>query len=579
MKFFIVLVSVIATVSLQAQDLRVEDLSLPDGLEAMSDGYPVAPIVQCPRPAKKYMDMLAQLDTLKNRIQSEACRNSGEINAIENGVTDLQSLVTDKRKAFLNLVKKGTSSGQQLSSTEVQDLENYIDQVVKKASVVTGFLDNKACFDKKTKFFTLGTLSSVIGEVSGAVGAIAGPFGAQISLAGGVVAGLLKSMNTIVTARTSYDTSVEEDRVNYLNTLCAYNDFKTDFDKETKTLAYDRRLRKARNSAANLLNVLSEKCPECAAAIQDFESRFNQSLDFVVERGAGVSTFTQNVKASELGPNDLMNRYFLDDYSEASSSENKNPKPQPSVPSNVSMADQQATVTALLTKAWAETEREKLMESEGLGESDELRQPIVDRQNAIEEVLFVSVAPDYVKYQRKQLESEFAGLNRMASAIATQLETFYPQPDPNNPSKLYNSSLEKVMDEVFREDLKFKTPLNPVVKYTDKLMYDFVELSSERIMNQFDNLRRQYSLLEQRCAFFTNSLYDIKKSSSLYYACERSKQALSKVSQAMKKIEATSFGKEFPHYLKTFRSSKSNWSSDWLESVTDYLNTEAKKRD
>ncbi len=552
------------------------ELNLPEGLELMSDGYPEAPIVQCPRPDKKFVDMLAQLDEIRNRIKSEACKNSGEIEAIEDGVSDLQSLVTGKRKAFIDLVKKGTTAGGQLTSTEVKDLENYIDQVVKKASVITGFLNNKACFDEPAKFSTLGTLSAVIGEISGAVGALAGPFGAKISLAGSVVSGLLKSINTIVTARTSYDPDVEADRVNYLNTMCAYYDFKTDFDKVTKTLHYDRRLRQARNEAAALLDVLAETCPDCEIAMMDFQERFYKEEPFVVRRGAANSS-TVNLYAEDLRPSELVDRYFVVDYrimDEAGMVSEQ----EEELLSEAKSSDQQATVTALLTKAWAETERQKLMEGEELGASDELRKPIVDRQNQIEDVLFRDVAPDYIKYHRKKLDRDFSRLQGLGRQIVSQMYSYRPIPDPNMNYRDLNSSLAVAFHDLFRTDLEFEQSQNSLLNYNEAMVWDYVDQASSQLMDRFDILRRQYALMEQRCQFYRNSLFEIQRSPSLVYACDRAERVMQEVAAEMAIIKKTTFGKEFAFYLEVFEGDDTLWTADWLASVTEYMSIERNRR-
>ncbi len=560
------------------QSLDENELNLPEGLEVMSQGYSVAPISQCPRPAKKYVDMLAQLDDIRTQIKSEACKNSGEIEAIEKGVTDLQSLVTDKRKAFIDLIKKGTTLGTQLTGDEVKDLESYIDQVVKKASVVTGFLDNKACFDEPAKFSTLGTLSSVIGEISGAVGALAGPFGAKISLAGQVVSGLLKSINTIVMARKSYDPYVEADRVNYLNTLCAYYDFKSDFDKETKTLLYDRRLRETRDSAQSLLNAISEKCPDCGVAVMDFQDRFYNERGFSVRRGE-LGALSTDIPASELGPDDLIARYFvysfeLTDEGNVVNSEIVLEEPA----SDASEGDQRATVTALLTKAWAETERQKLIASEEEGASDELRKPIVDRQNQIEDVLFKDVADNYIKYHRKKLDEEFTRLQRTGRQIVSQMYSYRPKPDPEMDYAKLGSSLAIAFHDLFRSDLEFEQWENPLLGATEAIMLDYVDQASQALMDQFDIVRRQYSLTQQRCQFFRNSLYDIRRAPSLERECDYAEGVMVEVANEMAKIKTTTFGKEFPFYLRAFEVDETQWTADWLASVTEYMNTERQQR-
>ncbi len=560
---------------------RIEELSLPEGLEVMTQGYSSAPIIQCPRPAKKYVDMLQQLQSLQSRIQSEACRQSEDIEQIKDGVSDLKSLVTDQRVTFVELVKKGTSVGGQLSDEEIDLVENYIDQVVKKASVVTGFLNNEACFDEPAKFSALGTLSSVIGEVSGAVGALAGPFGAKISLAGSVVSGLLGSLNTIVQARTSYDPEVQEDRLNYLNTLCAYYDFKADFDKETKTLKYDRRLRKTSAAAGALIEGLVENCDECRVAIQDFRQRFTNNQTFAIDRarngsvfGAGDDNYVEILQAKELNEADLMYRYF--DFVEPSVNQSPNFLTPETPISRSTKKQQEATATALLIQAWADTELDKLRYGEDLGAADELREPITTSQNKIEDVLFKSVAADYVNYHRKKLQKAYKNLSRASGHVISQLYSFRPKRDPKfRASDFQERTIVVAFHELFRLDLEFIDSPNPLLQNDLDYMLDWIDTYGSQLIDQFDALRKQYALLEQRCHFYETSSYEMRRSSGLSRACQASNALLQEVSATMNEVQQTSFGVEFPFYFKTFVQEDRLMAADWLESVTLHMALQA----
>lgn len=257
------------------------DLDLPVDLELTKMGYPEAPVIQCPRPQKKYEDILAQLNGIQEKIKREACPQA-KINAIHSEVQSLENLITNSRKNFIDLIKKGTSGEGQLTDKEVETVQKYVDQVVKKVAVVTGLVNNPACFDDGEKVSTLSFLSSIISEVSGAVGALSGPFGAKISLGGKLASGLLSSLDTIVQANKTYDYSRFEDQKNYLHNLCAYYDFKNDLDKETDTFAYYDRLIELKETTDTLLDKLSRDCADCKVAIDDYIQRMEANVPLLV---------------------------------------------------------------------------------------------------------------------------------------------------------------------------------------------------------------------------------------------------------------------------------------------------------
>lgn len=271
-------------------DLPLEKLEMPVDLDLIKMGYPEAPVVQCPRPMKKYEDMLSQLSGLKEKIKKEACPQE-KINALNKDVKSLEDLLTDgERQKFIDLIKKGTSSGEQLTDAEVATVQNYIDDVVKKVASVTGLVNNPACFDENEQTSTLSFLSSVISEVSGAVGALAGPFGAKISMGGKLAAGLLSSIDTIVMARKTYDYDKFEDQKNILNNICAYYDFKNDLDKETATTTYYDRLYTLKETTDNLLDKLSAQCSDCEIAINDYLWRLESDTPiYVTEKVATLN--------------------------------------------------------------------------------------------------------------------------------------------------------------------------------------------------------------------------------------------------------------------------------------------------
>ena len=74
MKSVVKLLGVMVLCIIVSPSSKGEDLELPIDVERQKIGYSLYPVVQCPRPQKKYDDLLAKLGSIKEQIKKEACR-------------------------------------------------------------------------------------------------------------------------------------------------------------------------------------------------------------------------------------------------------------------------------------------------------------------------------------------------------------------------------------------------------------------------------------------------------------------------------------------------------------------------
>jgi hypothetical protein len=563
-------------------------------LNFIKTGLRQAPIVQCPRPQKKYQDMLLQLDDLKAKIKSEAC-NDKALTAINNQVTDLETIIVDGRINFVELIKKGTSVDQQLTANEVESLQKYIDLVVKKVASVTGLLKNEACFNDETKSSTLSFLSSIIGEVSGAIGAVSGPFGAKISLGGKLAAGLLGSIDSIIQARKTYDYRKYEDQKNYLNNLCSYYDFKSDLDKETSVFDYYDRVYLLEDVASQFLDKLSLDCSECRSAIQSYNSMQAKGDNFVVERRSDRNEVLEIIQSDrpshlpliETEPADKV--YSKDGLMESVAASDVTFRElseilyqdfimpidggavQPAIDEPVEVAksykfdQREMTLRALQAQSWAQAEIESLELNDSSGITDDGRREVIRVQKQLESFLVNREAVNYIKYYSDLLLKDFRNLNYVVGDIGTQFYYWEVKKDPNfdeNNSKNYNVL---TINDIFRSDLDFSIVLSDYI--TSAEQKEFMAAAKRNVLNALEPIRVDYSLLTKRCQFFTKSLF--KNNESTIAACERMEYRRKEIKQFFIALQSTSLNLRYSKFLTFVDENNDIEVADWLASVTE----------
>lgn len=553
------------------------NLELPRDLEVYKAGYLEAPVIQCPKTAKKYVDMLEQLDSLKQKIRKEACPQS-QLESLNKEVKDLQTVITDGREGFVSLVQKGLGENQQLTSKEVESLQKYIDQVVKKVASVTGLISNPACFDENEKVSTLSFLSSIVGEVAGVVGAISGPFGAKISLGGKLAAGLIGSIDQVVKARKTYDYDNREDRNNYQQNLCAYFEFKGDLDKETKVLTYGERLWDMADAADILLNNLEQTCSECQGVIQDFRSRVGRSQDYqvVIDRDDQGNLLANHEMETEVrSPDNMTLRNIYDFYFEDGANLTSelvlgNNQIDSKTPVNSSQQIQEMrvmTIRALQAKAWCDQELQDLEANDSANLSDDGRREVMRVQKSIEDFLIQKEGPRFIRYYSETLRRDMRILEIEANRVVSRLRMMWVEPDPefNYYDKEYSATL--AFHDLFRGNLVFSEKWGATIlpDQQEQMMDDM----RQSLVTFLESVRLDHSILESRCLFFEKSSFDYM--GSLRSTCESASRELRNSKELMNELLQTSFAKRHSFKLSFVNQEVPNYTQDWLDSITHVL--------
>lgn len=570
---FIFILSFVWSLGLQAS------LDMPRELEVYSTGYVEAPIVQCPRGAKKYQDMLDQLDGLKKKIRSEACPQS-QLDALNGEVASLESLITDDRESFIQLVQQGIGESQQLSGEQVEQLQTYIDQVVKKVASVTGLINNPACFDEGDKVSTLSFLSSVVAEVSGVLGALSGPYGAKISLGGQLASSLISSIDQVVQARKTYDYSEREDRNNYLQNLCAYYQFKGDLDKETQTMTYAGRLWDLADAAEALLQRLEADCNDCSMMIEDYQSRLGRDMEYRIFRdhdGYGAplpngKSLVRSVSVEDMTLRDLYEFYFRGDILSGEPLPEFKLAPIPGEPASGELttpALRVITLRALQAHAWFEEELEKVRENDAKGLSDDGRREVMRVQADIEDFLVHHEGPRYVKHYRRQLRSDMHSLEREALKAVNMINGMRVIPDGSFDYRSQEYYTTQALHDLFRGPLEFDNLWFGADPNQDEFKRQRIAELTQPLISALELVRMDHGILANRCLFFERSNYDYV--GGLRASCQSAQSQLARSQQLMNELKTTSFGRRHGNKLSFVNQEPQKYVGDWLASVTSVI--------
>ena len=560
MKSIVIKILSICIILSGSQSFAETNLELPVDIEKQKIGYNLYPVVQCPRPKKKYDDLLSKLGSIKAQIKKEACKQE-ELDKIKE-VDSLETLVTSGRIEFIDLLKKGTSADGELSQAEVDKLRSYVDSVVKKAAVITGLANNPACFDEESKVSTLSLLSSIVGEVAGALGAIPGPLGAKIGLGGKLAAGLLSSIDMIVQARKTYDYDKYEDQKNYLNNLCAYYEFKADLDKETDTVTVVSDLDELIYNAENLLGRLSSDCEECRTIIDDFENKVETDEPYRLLEEVSAPERREVVKSFRDASWQEMKEYYMTSVLEADSQ---------MVASEGVKSDRGAgpgtyTIRTLRSKIWAEDEIKALEELDESGLPEGGRREVMKVQDQIESFLVDHEGPRYVQHLVRVMSRDFSKLHQDARTALYDLSQIRLNPDPNYEYSWRNDAIDNIHD-LFRNDLDFANIITQ--NQNPEIVKSLVESSKRLIKRDINLMRSNYSVLTYQCQFYQYS--SLRFTGPVGRACSGATYRLEVLKEFFAKVQDTSYGARNARSLKVFFEKPKQYTRNWVESTSRVL--------
>jgi hypothetical protein len=574
-----------------ARDFPVE-------LEEVQGGYPESPVVPCPRPSERYVNLLSQLNSIKATIQSQACRDAG----IEEQNIDI--LLGRDRERFLGLVDQGLFGEGQLSTDEVESVENYVQNVVSYAAVLTGLTNNAACFNDDQKQSTLSFLSSVISEASGAIGALAGPFGAKISLGGKIAGSLLGSVDQIVRARQTYDYTDINDIDNYFNNLCTYHDFKVDLDIETDLFDYRNRLNGVYQKANEYLAAAEASCEDCAFIIDEYEARENRNGTFNLPSGAAslddlsaldTRVRSQQVSVGDLTP-ELAEAFFSRELGQNPFAPENYVEVQPPVRiGRVGTSDMNleevltvglveavqaltppaATLRALQIRSWTVKKAEEVEQIQREGNGSDGRIAVRALQQEMEHFFINREARNYIRQVRNNLDDKVKALMNQANRMlgAMMINSFHRFSEQSSfEANEENTRRVQVIHEAFHYSFNDGQQfLNEIVdeNLTNTEGYErLMELREEYqgfLRDSLIDVVNAYHVVKTKCEFFTMSAFG--DNDVVIRECERSQDALDEVKELAQSLLTTDFRDQAAFTLRVMLEPRPNYVSDWVNSI------------
>jgi|GEM_PF-3093518 len=253
-----------------------DEETLPVDPDTSRRGYDIAPVLKCPAVPEAYSKMITELNVLKASIKQEAA-----CAPLNNEVKSLEDLLGKKRTEVKELIEK--SKTETLTSEELTIIRTYVEDVTKKViSTAELFNRNNYCFNEDKKNFSFSDLASITLDATALAKTIAGPWATPISLGGTALAGIFQGLNTIVKNRRGYDFTKLEQRQAYVQSLCAYYNYRQDIDYLLYPQKRSNQLRALEGNLTSHLKGVVDNCPECS----DLAEKTIQSLqDPKTEKG------------------------------------------------------------------------------------------------------------------------------------------------------------------------------------------------------------------------------------------------------------------------------------------------------
>lgn len=224
--------------------------------------------LKCPASNENIKQFRQKLIDLKNNIKKEA-----HCEPIETKIDGISKLIVDDRKDILTLIDKGQAEG--LNSDEQGKVEDYVQNITEQTGALLTILAGKdACFDEDKQRNTMGFLTSLISEGSRILSLVAGPeIGGTIEVAGEVISGFLKGMDTLNKNKRGYKFAQADQRIAYSDSLCALFEYQRELDVLLAPYDSMGRLENLQFAIDEQLQILQTKCPECANMIYQVEDK------------------------------------------------------------------------------------------------------------------------------------------------------------------------------------------------------------------------------------------------------------------------------------------------------------------
>jgi hypothetical protein len=229
-------------------------------------------MLRCPAVPQVYTQMITDLSLLKTAIKRDAA-----CAPVQGEVNSLSSLLNERRQEVVDLMEK--SKKEPLTEKDLGVVKKYLEDVTKKVFSTADLLSrNDNCFSSDNQALGLSDLASITLDASALASSVAGPWSAPISLGGQAIAGIMQGLDKVMKNKRGYDFSKVEQRQSYVQSLCAYYNYRQDIDH---LLFPDQRvaqLQDLRHTLTTNLNGMVANCPECRQ-INDMATKGNSPAE------------------------------------------------------------------------------------------------------------------------------------------------------------------------------------------------------------------------------------------------------------------------------------------------------------
>lgn len=248
--------------AIAAPQARADEQSLPVEPGTASRGFDIAPVLKCPAVPEAYSKMITELNVLKTSIKQEAA-----CAPLNNEVKSLEELLGKKRTEVKELIEK--SKKETLTPEELATIRTYVEDVTKKVIATTELFNrNNYCFNEDKKNFSFSDLASITLDATALAKTIAGPWATPISLGGAALAGIFQGLGTLVKNKRGYDFTKLDQRQAYVQSLCAYYNYRQDIDYLLYPQKRASQLRTLEGTLTTHLKGVVDNCPECSDLAQ-----------------------------------------------------------------------------------------------------------------------------------------------------------------------------------------------------------------------------------------------------------------------------------------------------------------------
>lgn len=257
---FLLLLAVSLPASLSA--FADDETILPVENDTARRGFDIAPVLKCPAVPEAFSKMITELNVLKTSIKKDAA-----CEPLNQEVQSIEQLLGKKRDEVKELIEKGKKES--LTPAENETIRKYVEEVTKKVLATAElFSRNNYCFIEDKKNLSFSDLASITLDATALAKTIAGPWATPISLGGQALAGIFQGLNTVVKSRRGYDFTKIEQRQSYVQSLCAYYNYRQDINYMLYPQNRTAQLRALENTLTTHLKGVVDNCAECSTLAQ-----------------------------------------------------------------------------------------------------------------------------------------------------------------------------------------------------------------------------------------------------------------------------------------------------------------------